>query len=235
MALKLRPKTFDLELPISKKKVKYRAWTTGEEKHLLMAKEAKSVSAFGTAMGEIVSLVTDGAVDPAKESHIDVLYVYMMARSRSNNPMTTVVAGCNCDREVEVKYTIDLSDVQVVHSEAKSKQIVIGESEEGDDVYVDMRPLSFEAFINLDSSSDPDSKIVRTCIERLYTEDDVIDIELMTDKDWDEFYYALPKPAFIELTKFFDNPPRAFIEGKGKCSECGNEVTKRFEGVSNFT
>ena len=65
MALpKLQTPTYELVLPSSGEKIKYRPFLVREQKVLLMAQESNNEDEIANAMGDIVSTCTFDKVDP---------------------------------------------------------------------------------------------------------------------------------------------------------------------------
>ena len=73
MALpKLNTPTYELELPSTAQKIKYRPFLVKEQKVLMMAQESNEDKQIAEAMGSLVSSCTFGKVDSNKSPMFDL-------------------------------------------------------------------------------------------------------------------------------------------------------------------
>ena len=83
MALpKLNTPTYELVLPSSGEKIKYRPFLVREQKVLLMAQESEDDDQIANAMGDIVRTCTFDKVDPDTAPMFDIEYLLLQIRSR---------------------------------------------------------------------------------------------------------------------------------------------------------
>ena len=84
MALpKLTTPTYELEIPSTDEKIKYRPFLVKEEKILMMAMETKKESDIVQAVKEIVSECTFNKLNLGTMPMFDVEYVFLNIRSKS--------------------------------------------------------------------------------------------------------------------------------------------------------
>ena len=84
MALpRLNTPTYELELPSTGEKIKYRPFLIKEQKLLLIAQESGEDSQLMDAMIELVLSCTFGKIDANKYPIFDVEYLFLQIRARS--------------------------------------------------------------------------------------------------------------------------------------------------------
>ena len=84
MALpKLTTPTYELEIPSTDEKIKYRPFLVKEEKILMMAMESKKNTDIVQAVKDIVSECTFNKVDMSDLPMFDVEYIFLQIRSKS--------------------------------------------------------------------------------------------------------------------------------------------------------
>jgi len=83
MALpKLNTQTFELEIPSTDEKIKYRPFLVKEEKILLQAQEGENIEMIDALM-TIISNCTFGKVDPKEYPSFDMEYIFLKIRSKA--------------------------------------------------------------------------------------------------------------------------------------------------------
>lgn len=231
--LKLKAQSREVALPVSGRKVKIRPYTVGEEMALFLSKESNDPKAIADSIGNIVDSITDGKIDPAKDSYIDVIYAYMIGKAISAGEISKVKYSCGCGGEGTVQAEIDVSKIKT-EVPKRAEKIVL--DAEGGDVTFNLRPIPFDAFVNTDGTMHASAKLFRECVVSIVDESgEKIDHENATDDEWNEFYSSFPAPAMRKIVAIFETEPRAWIDVVGKCAKCGKDVPQTFEGLGNFT
>ena len=84
MALpKLTTPTYELEIPSTDEKIKYRPFLVKEEKILMLAMESNAASDITQAVKDIVSECTFNKVNISNMPMFDVEYIFLQIRSKS--------------------------------------------------------------------------------------------------------------------------------------------------------
>ena len=98
MALpKLTTPTYELEVPSTDEKVKYRPFLVREEKILLIALESGEPEDIINAVKDIVTECTFGKVDLGKLPMFDVEYIFLQIRSKSVGEVSKLKVLCRDD------------------------------------------------------------------------------------------------------------------------------------------
>lgn len=235
MALpKVQSNFYSVELPIAKRKVKYRPFLVAERNRLLVAKQLDSEEAIAEAISEIVRLVTDGAVDTSRDSFVDAVYVFMLSRARAVAETSNIFFACGCSEEGKVSATVKVSDINVEVPEVE-KDISLGQGPGGSELRITLKTMSFDAFIAAKNDLKGDIILLKSSIERMYDDDTVYDMSQATDEEWEDWYVNLPSNAYDAIKGFLKNPPKAKLKATGKCDKCGKQITRTLEGLRNFS
>ena len=78
MALpKLNSITYELNLPSTGEKIKYRPFLVKEQKYLMIAQESEDNKQIESAFANIIADCTFGEIDPYKMPMFDIEYVFL--------------------------------------------------------------------------------------------------------------------------------------------------------------
>ena len=114
MALpKLNTPTYELEVPSTDEKVKYRPFLVKEEKILLMAMESGENKDIVQAVKDIVSECTFNKLNLGTMPMFDVEYIFLNIRSKSVGEISKLNLLCPDDKKTYAKVEVDLSEVKV--------------------------------------------------------------------------------------------------------------------------
>ena len=116
--------TYDLELPSSGKKIKYRPFLVKEEKLLVLALESESNKEISTAIKAVLkSCIQTRGVKVEQLPSFDIEYLFLNIRGKSVGEEIEVNLICPDDGETTVPVTIDIDDIKVVKKEDHNSQI----------------------------------------------------------------------------------------------------------------
>ncbi len=130
MALpKLDVPTYEIELPISKKIIKYRPFLVKEQKNLLMALESNESSTIQQNVRDILNncTLTEG-INIDKLPIIDVEYYFINLRSKSVGEIVETRYRCNNEVEEKVcgnimEASVNLQNIKPYREEEVSPEI----------------------------------------------------------------------------------------------------------------
>jgi hypothetical protein len=206
MALpKLNTQTFELEIPSTDEKIKYRPFLVKEEKILLQAREGESRELID-ALSTIINNCTFGKVVAEKLPSFDVEYVFLKIRSKSVGEKVALELTCPDDNKTKVPTTIDLSKVEVEMEDEHTNKIDLTDS-----VSVIMKYPTIKTFVGKDlkklSAADT---IVMTgeCIHQVIDGKETWEANDLSEKEIGEFLENLTQAQFIKIQSFFTTMPR---------------------------
>lgn len=221
---------YELELPSTEKKVKFRPFTVKEEKILLTAQESKDPDQMVMAIKQIINnCLVD--YDINKMSVFDLEYVLISLRSKSVDNMVEFEID-DPETKERVQLELDLTKVKV-HKDPKHKRTI-----KLDDVYtLYMRYPSVDEFIEISKkenlTAEENFDILVSCMDQLVSEKDVFKFKDFSKKEVDAFIESLSSDVVKEMKVFFDTMPKTRHEIKYKNSK-GNEKTFVLEGTQSF-
>ena len=118
--------TYELKLPSTNKKIKYRPFLVKEEKILILALESKSQNEITNAVTDVLKkcILTRGIkVDDLPTFDIEYLFLNIRAKSIGEDIKLTVT--CPDDGETKVPVTIYVDEIKVTKPKGHTKDIVL--------------------------------------------------------------------------------------------------------------
>ena len=207
MALpKLNSPTYQLELPSTGKKIKFRPFLVKEQKILMMAQESKEESEVLNAMTALVSDCTFGKIDATNSPMFDVEYIFLRIRAKSVGEKITLNLTCPDDEKTQVPYDLNLEDVNVTMDEEHTTEIKVN-----DNVTIHFRYPYLKDMLGIPSTINETEKsfhILNNCIDSIHYGDDVYNRVDLSDKDVNEFVDQLTTEQFEKVMVFFNTMPR---------------------------
>jgi len=209
MALpKLTTPTYELEVPSTDEKLKYRPFLVREEKILLVALESEEGKDVLNAVKDIVSACTFDKVDLGKLPMFDVEYIFLNIRAKSIGEVSKLRLKCPDDEETFADIELDLSEVMVQVNEGHSPKIELT-----DEMGLIMKYPSIDSFSDTgitDITADNMLEVISSCIYQVYDKkgEEVFDAKDQTKKELTEFVESLNTTQFRAVQKFFDTMPK---------------------------
>lgn len=221
---------YELIVPSTGERIKYRPYLVKEEKVLMVALESQDESQLINALKDLVAACADG-LDISKLSMFDLEYIFIKIRSKAVGESTTIRVPCeSCETQVEVD--VDL-DAGLKVSEGRDKKIPLT-----DDTGLIMKFPSVDDFYDITQSKDSEIdkvfKLIIRSIDTIYSGDEVFEASTHSEKELISFIESLNSAQFLIVKDFFDNMPQASIDVEYKCQSCGHEHTMELKGMSNF-
>lgn len=228
--------TYELTLPISKIKTKYRPFLVKEQKILLMAIQSDDSKFTQDNIKQIIKNCCLSEINIDELSSTDIEYFFLQLRARSIGEILeakyrceNIVDGESCKNLMAVN--INLLDIAVDTSNY-TDIVKITES-----IGIKLRCPNFKTLEILQKNEDVVNKafdIVKNCIEYIFDENNFYYRNEYSDKELDEFMDSLSVDKFKQIENFFNNIPKLSKDVDVKCSKCGYEHKIHLEGLQNF-
>jgi hypothetical protein len=209
MALpKLTTPTYELEIPSTDEKIKYRPFLVKEEKILLIALESGKSEDIITAIKDIVTECTYGKIDLGKMPMFDVEYIFLQIRAKSVGEVSTLRLLCPDDKETYVNVDIDLSEIMVQVDKGHNPKIELTDEMGMIMTYPSIDSLSATGVTDITADNMLD--VIGACILQIYDKkgEEVFETKDQTKKEISEFVESLNTKQFQEVQKFFDTMPK---------------------------
>jgi hypothetical protein len=209
MALpKLTTPTYELEVPSTDEKLKYRPFLVKEEKILLIALESGKNEDIINAVKEIVTECTFGKVDLGSIPMFDVEYIFLQIRAKSVGEVSQLSLLCPDDKTTYAKIEVDLSEVMVQVDKGHNPKIELT-----DEMGLIMRYPTIDSFVENNISEITASNmvdVIASCVLQIYDKkgEEVFDAKDQSKKELVEFLEQLNSAQFKELQVFFDTMPK---------------------------
>jgi hypothetical protein len=234
---KINTPTFELELPSTGKRVKYRPFLVREEKILVMAMESEDTKQITDAIIQILNeCITTRGVKVEKLSTFDIEYLFLNIRAKSVGESVEVSVTCPDDGVTQVQMEIDLDSIKVKKNKSHRNTIKLDSN-----LSMKLKYPSLDQFIenNFDASevqSDVSQslKVITSCIDVIYNEEESWSASDSTEKELEEFIGQLNTKQFKQVEKFFETMPKLShtIVVKNPKTEVESEVV--LEGLASF-
>ena len=234
---KVNTPTYELVLPSSGRKIKYRPFLVREEKILIMALESEDVKQITSAVVEILNgcILTKGT-KIEKMSTIDIEYLFLNVRSKSVGETIDVNIICPDDNKTSVQMNIDLDTIKIKKDRTHKDTIKIDDS-----LSMKMRYPSMDQFIesNFDTSTQGDDikttlDMIVSCIDTIYSEEESWIGADSSKKELQEFIEQLNSKQFKAIENFFTTMPKLSHKVKVKNPNTGVESEVLLEGLAAF-
>ena len=207
---KIATPTYELTLPSTGKQVQYRPFLVKEEKLLVIALESEDNKQITTAIKAVLkACVLTKGIKVESLPTFDIEYLFLNIRGKSVGEELEVNIICPDDETTEVPVTIDLDDIQVQRDDAHSNKIKLD-----DTLMMEMKYPSLDEFIknNFDfndkNQMDQSFQLIASCIDKIYTEDEVWATADCTKKEVNEFLEGMNSNQFKEIEAFFTTMPK---------------------------
>ena len=235
MALpKLTTPTYELEIPSTDEKIKYRPFLVKEEKILMMAMESKKSADVVQAVKDIVSECTFNKISIDTMPMFDVEYIFLNVRAKSVGEVSKLKLLCPDDKKTYADVELDLNEVKVQVGEEHTNKIELGNG-----MGLIMKYPTIDSFNESgirDINPSNMLEVIGTCILQIYEEDGkkVYDPKDQTQKELTEFIEQLNTKQFKDLQKFFETMPKLKHEITIKNPKTKKESKITLTGLNDF-
>jgi len=228
--------TYELELPSSGKPIQYRPFLVKEEKVLVIALESEDTKQITTAIKNVIKncVVTKGLKVESLPT-FDIEYLFLNIRGKSVGEELEVNIICPDDEETQVPVTIDLDDIKVEKNEEHTNKVKLD-----DTLMMEMKYPSLDQFIknNFDfkdqNAMDQSFELIASCIDKIYSEEEVWATEDCTKKELNEFLESMNSSQFKDIEKFFETMPKLAHKLKVTNPKTKVESEVVLEGLASF-
>ena len=231
MALpKLNTPTYELELPSTGDKIKYRPFLVKEQKILMMAQDSEDETEISEAVGSLVQSCTFGEIDPKTSPMFDIEFLFLKIRGKSVGDKIELNLICPDDGKTQVKKTIDLEDVGIHMLEDHTNEIAVSDECKIIFRYPILSDMKGVAVSDISSAF----SVISSCISEIHYGDDIYNKNDISKKDIEEFIDSLTGEQFEKVTGFFQTMPklRYVVEVTNPETKKSNEIV--VEGLQSF-
>ena len=228
--------TYELTLPSSDRKIKFRPFLVKEEKILILAMESQDSKQIAQAVKDVLKkcILTRG-IKVEKLSTFDIEYLFLNIRGKSVGEDIEVMVTCPDDKKTQVPMSINIDSIKVQKDKDHNRDIQLDET-----YTLRMRYPSLDEFIknnfgaveqmNVDDTFD----LIASCIDQVYSEEESWASEDCTKKELNDFVESLNSSQFKLVEKFFETMPKLShtVQVTNPNTQVESEIT--IEGLQNF-
>tara|TARA_A100001234_G_scaffold213977_1_gene217115 strand:- start:3522 stop:4238 length:717 start_codon:yes stop_codon:yes gene_type:complete len=232
---KIATPTYELVIPSTKKKIKYRPFLVKEEKVLIVAMESEDTKQIASAVKDVIKncIITRG-VKVEELSTFDIEYLFLNIRGKSVGEEVEVLVTCPDDGTTKVPTFIDLDSIQIQYDEKHSRDIKLDDSLTLRMRYPSMNEFIQNNFVVNDANLEDTFGIIMSCIEQIYNKEESWSAADCSKKELKEFIEQLNSKQFKEIETFFSTMPKLShtIVVKNPNTGVDNEIV--LEGLASF-
>ena len=233
---KIATPTYELELPSTGETIQYRPFLVKEEKLLVIALESEDNKQITTAIKTVIkNCILTKNIKVELLPTFDIEFLFLNIRGKSVGEELDVNIICPDDGETEVPVKINLDDIKVQKNEEHSNRIKLDDS-----IMMEMKYPSLDQFIknNFDfdnkNAMDQSFELIGSCIDKIYTEDEVWATADVSKKELNEFLESMNSSQFKDIEKFFETMPKLSHTVKVTNPKTKVESEVVLEGLASF-
>ena len=228
--------TYELELPSSGKKIKYRPFLVKEEKLLVLALESEDIKEISTAIKAVLkSCIQTRGIKVEQLPTFDIEFLFLNIRGKSVGEEIEVNIVCPDDEETTVPVVINIDDIKVQKHKGHNKRIALD-----DNLMMELKYPSLNEFIqsNFDfeekSQLENSFEMIAQCIDKIYNQEEVWSTADCTKKEVKDFLESMNSSQFKEIENFFDTMPKISHSIEVVNPKTKVKSTVVLEGLSSF-
>ena len=206
MALpKLETPTYELELPSTGEKIKYRPFLVKEQKVLMMAQDSDNLRDISNTVGTLVSNCTFEKIDPQKSPMFDIEYIFLKLRAKSVGETSEIQVTCPDDGETKVPVKINLDEINVQMTAGHSNIVELSKDMK---LFLRYPLLNDMKVLEGDTEVDKVFNILVECIHELHHNDKIYNAVDVTKKELSVFVDQMTTQQLKGVMDFFDTMPK---------------------------
>ena len=230
--------TYELVLPSTGKKIKYRPFLVKEEKILILALESENQKQITDAVkSTLKSCIITKGIKVDELPTFDIEYVFLNIRGKSVGESVDVIVTCPDDNQTTVETKIYIDEIKVKKDENHNRDIDL------DGIYtLRMKYPSLNQFVKNNFDVGDDGKIglddsfnvIASCIDVVFSKEDSWSSSDCTKKELDEWLETLDSKQFKAIEKFFETMPKLSHTVKVTNPKTNVESEVTLEGITSF-
>ena len=208
---KIATPTYELTLPSTGKKIKYRPFLVKEEKILVLALESENIKQITNAVKAILKDCISTRIKVDTLPTFDIEYLFLNIRAKSVGEALDLVVTCPDDNETTVPVKVYIDEIEVLQDEDHTTDINLDGN-----LTLRMKYPSLEEFIenNFEFGEKNDSSIIEksfdviaSCIDIVFDKEDSWAASDCTHKELVDWLETLNSSQFKQVEKFLKQCP----------------------------
>ena len=228
--------TYELELPSTGKKIKYRPFLVREEKILILALESEDEKQIATAIkNTLKDCIQTRGIKVENLPTFDIEYLFLNIRGKSVGESVELIVTCPDDGETTVPVKVYIDEINVTKEKNHSPDIDLDGN-----LTLRMKYPSLDQFVSsnfsFDEREDLDKsfEIIGSCIDVIFNEDDAWSTSDVTKKELMTWMDGLNSAQFKKIEEFFSSMPKLSHTIKVTNPKTKVESEVVLEGLQSF-
>jgi hypothetical protein len=228
--------TYELVVPSTNKKIKYRPWLVKEEKVLMIALETGEASSIFQAIKNIIGICTFSKLDVDNLCTFDLEYIFLKIRAKSVGEQSKI--GIKCEKcETSNTVEVDLDKI----TPPKTDKTLSNKIQLTPKIGVVLRWPTLDLVTDLAKEGNTENidtaiKTIVCCIESVYDEENVYPAGEQTTDELIKFIESLSQEQFRKINDYIVSMPKLEYTCDFTCSnkDCGHQNSIKITGLQNF-
>ena len=206
MALpKLSHPTFELEIPSTKQKIRYRPFLVKEEKILLIAQSSEDPKEIIYAVKQVLQNCSLDQIDIDDLTTFDIEYFFIKLRSKSVNNIVNLRYKDLEDEKI-YEFEVDLDGIEIEYNKDHQKTINVSQNTILNLKYPKMNMIN--SLEKIENETDLVFEILRSCLDTIVHDSQVIEVSNYSREEIDEFILSMDVSSFNKVQEFFNTMPK---------------------------
>lgn len=232
---------YEVEVPSSKKTIRFRPFTVKEEKLFLMSSQSDDSATILKTIIQVLNNCILDEVDVESMPLFDLEYLFLNLRARSIGEVVELSYKCNneitdgdgqskkCNNVVNID--VNLLEIKPNDNHTHDNKISLS-----DKLGVVMRYPSLKLLETNDRRDEFEVVIdlIVQCIDYIYDEDNMYYAKDSTKEELMEFLDSLQTKDLEKIKQFFESLPKIEKDIEFSCKKCGYHENIKLEGIQNF-
>lgn len=221
---------YELTIPSSGRKVRFRPFLVKEEKALMIAIEAGGEKDALNALVDTIVACTDEDLNTKKLTSFDIEYIFLQLRAKSVGETANIGVKCSeCGHSNSVSVRLD--DIKIEIPDI-NKNIQLDEN-----ISIDVDWPTFHDLTEIDlnnPSSETAFNLIGKCITAIISPDERISVNDVTQEELKDFIEQMNTAQFTKLKEFVEIIPKLKHKIEFDCKKCAHSNNVTVEGVESF-
>lgn len=226
--------TYELVVPSTKQKIKYRPFLVKEQKILLMALETKDPDQVLSAITDAIQSCVISSINIETLTTFDVEYLFLQLRAKSVGERANITILCGqCKTPNTLTVVLDQVKIEVPPNQKMMFKI-------NEQYTVKLRYPKYNFLLHSNSLKNDSSMTaamyeqVVACLDSLLTDDEAIKFDNEPREEIDAFLARLTTSQFQQLLDFVVAMPKLQHPANFKCTSCGHDNKYVLQGINDF-
>jgi len=221
---------YEMVIPSSKEKVRFRPFLVKEEKVLMIAMESNDTNQMLHSIVDTLDACIEDGVKKNKLTTFDVEYMFTKLRAKSVGETSKLGVNCeHCSEQNEV--VINVEEIGITIPETDFMLDL------GDNIIVEMQWPTYSTVVEMDlggSETDQAFAIMRASLAAVHTGEERIDLKGETEAEIQDFLESMNRSQFEKLQNFISDMPALSHDVVFNCSKCEKENKQVLQGMQSF-